>query len=278
MFFKDWRWPHASKPDFDNPFEQVEYNKPSFSAFGAKSFKGQCGSHLPSIEDLLSRSRLRGVPRLALVVIALGCLIAFLFAVSRCIPATARTGFEVLDQSSNEGSNTVASLSIDTSKTDATGSQSLFVHVVGAVCSPGVYELSSGSRVIDALEIAGGPKKNASLASVNLAREVADGEQILFPTLKEVESGEVAASAFISSGVDSLGNLNSSGTAQKKVNINTAAADLLDTLPGVGPSTAEKIIADREANGAFANPEDLQRVSGIGEKKYAQLADLICVS
>ena len=62
-----------------------------------------------------------------------------------------------------------------------------------------------------------------------------------------------------------------------KVNINTASAEQLDTLPGVGESTAQKIIADREANGPFSSPEDLKRVSGIGDKKYAELADLITV-
>ena len=140
----------------------------------------------------------------------------------------------------------------------------IVVHVSGAVASSGVYELPEGSRVSDAIDAAGGMVDDASEDALNLARGLVDGEQVVVPTVEE-HMQELQAAAD--------GGASPSG----KVNINTATAEQLDTLPGIGESTAQKIIADREANGPFASPEDLKRVSGIGDKKYAELADLITV-
>lgn len=142
------------------------------------------------------------------------------------------------------------------------------VHVSGAVAAPGVYELAEGSRAADAIEAAGGAAEGAAADALNLARVLSDGEQIVVPTAEEHAQQQQAAA----SGVGVSG-----GAAGGKVNINTATAEQLDTLPGVGESTAQKIIADRETNGPFSSPEDLKRVSGIGDKKYAELADLITV-
>lgn len=140
------------------------------------------------------------------------------------------------------------------------------VHVSGAVAAPGVYELEEGARVADAVELAGGFLEGAAENALNLARVLNDGEQVVVPTAEEHAAQQTAAEA--SGGAAGVGG---------KVNINTASAEQLDTLPGVGESTAQKIIADREANGPFSSPEDLKRVSGIGDKKYAELADLITV-
>lgn len=140
------------------------------------------------------------------------------------------------------------------------------VHVGGAVAEPGVRELEEGARVQDAVEAAGGFSEDAARDALNLARVLVDGEQVVVPTLEEVEAA-VAAPAGVS-GAAGAGGL---------VNINAATAEELDALPGIGPATADKIVADREANGPFAATEDLKRVSGIGDKKYAQLADSICV-
>lgn len=140
------------------------------------------------------------------------------------------------------------------------------VHVSGAVAAPGVYELEEGARVADAVELAGGFLEGAAENALNLARVLKDGEQVVVPTAEEHAAQQAAVES--AGGTASLGG---------KVNINTASAEQLDTLPGVGESTAQKIIADREANGPFSSPEDLKRVSGIGDKKYAELADLITV-
>ena len=137
----------------------------------------------------------------------------------------------------------------------------LRVHVGGAVAAPGVYDLAEGARVLDAVEAAGGFAEGAARDALNLARTVSDGEQVVVPSEADIAAQEAA----------------SAGGASGKVNINTASATQLDTLPGVGASTAEKIVADREANGPFKTVEDLKRVSGIGDKKFAALADAICV-
>ena len=139
------------------------------------------------------------------------------------------------------------------------------IHVSGAVLNPGVYELPEGSRANDAIEAAGGASEDAVPDALNLARVLSDGEQIIVPTVEEQERLEEAAVA--GQTLDAGG----------KVNINTATVEQLDSLPGVGESTAQTIIADRKENGPFGSPEDLKRVSGIGDKKYEDLADLITV-
>ncbi|WP_302389837.1 ComEA family DNA-binding protein [Eggerthella sinensis] len=146
------------------------------------------------------------------------------------------------------------------------------VHVGGAVAEPGVRELDEGARVQDAVDAAGGFAEGAARDALNLARVLVDGEQIVVPTLDEV-----AAAASGGAGESGTATLQGATTAGGKVNLNRATAAELDALPGVGPSTAEKIVADREANGPFGTVEDLKRVSGIGDKKFADLADLVCV-
>ncbi|MBC2890534.1 ComEA family DNA-binding protein [Gordonibacter massiliensis (ex Traore et al. 2017)] len=142
------------------------------------------------------------------------------------------------------------------------------VHVGGAVSAPGVYDLAEGARVLDAIEAAGGFDDGAARDALNLARAVSDGEQVVVPS-----ETDAAAAAQGSSAAGEAG----SAAAGGKININAASAAELDALPGVGASTAEKIVSDREANGPFKTIEDLKRVSGIGDKKFAALADAICV-
>lgn len=139
----------------------------------------------------------------------------------------------------------------------------IFVHVSGCVANPGLYELSESSRVADAIEAAGGLLPEAQPDAVNLARALFDGEQVIVPSLQQ-EGGGVQS---FESGAVSPG----------KININTATAEELDGITGVGPSTAEKIVADREENGPYLAIEDLKRVSGIGDKKFESMRDEICV-
>jgi len=139
----------------------------------------------------------------------------------------------------------------------------LVVDVSGCVAAPGVYTIDEGGRVVDAVTAAGGALDEADTSSVNLARRLVDGEQIHIPS-----ATEAAALSSSSGGTDASGAL---------VNINTADAEALCTLDGIGETTAGKIVDDRTKNGPFVNKEDIMRVSGIGEGRYAAIEDRICV-
>lgn len=154
------------------------------------------------------------------------------------------------------------------------------VYVCGAVRSPGVVALPQGSRVADALELAGGATARAELAAVNLAAKVADGQQIVVPERAAAGSGAAAARAVSGAGGVGAGGSSAAAGASAPgapVNINTASLEELDALDGVGPSTAQKIIDYRTANGPFAAVEDIMDVSGIGEAKFAAMRDSITV-
>ena len=140
------------------------------------------------------------------------------------------------------------------------------VHVVGAVAAPGVQRLPAGARVVDAIEAAGGAAADADLARVNLAAALVDGQQVV--VLRPGEAPPLAAGA-------PGGGAGAAGASAEGalVNINTASAAELDELPGVGPTTAEAIIAHRDRNGPFISVDDLLDVRGIGEAKLEQLRD-----
>lgn len=137
----------------------------------------------------------------------------------------------------------------------------VYVHVSGAVGHPGLYRLADGARVVDVIAAAGGMTADADQAGVNLARRLTDGEQVRIPLLGETPTEGAGAGA----------------GADGRINLNTADAAALDTLPRVGPAIAERIIQWRETNGAFTSVDDLLAVPGIGEKMLAGLRDLVTV-
>jgi competence protein ComEA len=145
------------------------------------------------------------------------------------------------------------------------------VYVCGAVKSPGVVRVPAGARVADALALAGGPEVRAELAAVNLAAKVVDGQQIMVP-----ERGATVA-AGSSSGAGSPAASGSATAPGAPVNINTASLEELDSLEGVGPATAQKIIDYRLASGPFKVIDDIKNVSGIGDAKFAAMKDSITV-
>lgn len=139
------------------------------------------------------------------------------------------------------------------------GGASFFVHILGAVERPGLYGVREGDRVIDAVAAAGGFTDAADQAQVNLARFLVDGEQLYVPAVGEIPAGAAGV------------------TPQGKVNINTADAATLETLPRVGPAMAARIIDWREVNGRFATIDDLMSVTGIGQKTFDGLKELVTV-
>jgi competence protein ComEA len=141
----------------------------------------------------------------------------------------------------------------------------LLVHVAGAVRRPGLYRLRDGSRVADAVRRAGGARARADLALVNLAAPVADGQQVLIPLRGEAGGGVATAPGSTAAG---------SAPAQK-VHLNSATLEELDTLPGVGPVTAQKILDYRTEHGAFQTVDELDAVSGIGPARMAEIKPLV---
>ena len=143
---------------------------------------------------------------------------------------------------------------------EAAPARKLVVHVVGAVRSPGLYRLDEGSRVDDAIRKAGGPRRKAALELVNLAAPVADGQQVVVPTHDAAGEVGVGSSAAMPGG---------------NVHLNSATLEDLDTLPGIGPVTAQKILDYRAAHGAFQSVDELDAVPGIGPARLAELKPLV---
>ena len=161
------------------------------------------------------------------------------------------------------------------------------VHVAGAVHRPGVYRLVNGSRVDDALRRAGGAKRNADLAAVNLAAKLEDGRQVLVPVRAAPAAG---GSAVASGSAGARGSAAGTGAAAgggaagagagapaAPINLNTATLEQLDTLDGVGPGIAQRIIDYREQHGGFRSVAELGEVPGIGDKRLAALTPLVTV-
>lgn len=142
---------------------------------------------------------------------------------------------------------------------------SVQVHVAGAVKKPGVVTLDGQARVVDALDAAGGTKKNADLTQVNLARVVKDGEQIVVPEIADDAGANAQQAAPGAAGSGTGTAAGPAAGAGQKININSASAAELENLPGIGPVTAAAIVAYREEKGPFASVDALTEVSGIGE-------------
>ena len=157
--------------------------------------------------------------------------------------------------------------------------KTMVVYITGAVKTPGVYELKENDRVNDVITLAGGLVKGSASEYINLAAPIQDGIHVHIPFESEIESGkaeQIAAQG--AAGSTASSNLGMAGEAKERlVNLNTATASELETLSGIGPATSAKIIDYREKNGPFKTIADLKNVSGIGDKKFEDLADKVCV-
>jgi competence protein ComEA len=147
-------------------------------------------------------------------------------------------------------------------RAEAAPTQKLLVHVVGAVRKPGLYRLDEGSRIDDAVRAAGGAKRKADLQAINLAAPVADGQQISVPLRGRGAGGAKADGA-------------PGAPGGEPVHLNTATLEELDSLPGIGPVTAQKILDYRTEHGAFASVDELDAVPGIGPARLAELKKVV---
>ena len=174
-----------------------------------------------------------------------------------------------ITQSSEEDASDAVSQETETCEAEEaqTEEETVCVHVCGAVNDPGVYYLEAGSRVHEAVEMAGGLSSDAAEEYVNLAQVITDGEQIYIPTLEEAQEQGLEIGSSSSSDEDESG----------LININTATSEELQSLSGIGQAKAEAIIAYREDNGDFTSIEDITNVSGIGESTYEKIKDQITV-
>ncbi|MCD8365749.1 MAG: helix-hairpin-helix domain-containing protein [Clostridiales bacterium] len=171
-------------------------------------------------------------------------------------------GSSLTESEEDPGEDSPAGTAEDTS--------AIFVYICGAVNSPGVYELASGDRVYQLVELAGGMTEDAAQQSVNLAQTVEDGEMIYVPTVDESAGETTAANGSASAA-------GSEDADSSKVNINTATAAELTTLNGIGDAKAAAIVAYREEHGAFTSAEEIMQVDGIAEATYNKIKDDITV-
>ena len=210
---------------------------------------------LDTLEKMHSKLSLADLGKPALIGIAALVIMVAVLAGRNLIGTATATEFEL--------SSDASSIEETASDGGSHKTETLFVHVSGCVANPGLYELEEGSRLASAIEAAGGFTEDAACDSVNLARRLEDGEMVVVLPM--------------SAGSGANEEIPEVKTASSLININTATAEELEQLPGIGPSTAQKIVSDRMANGSFKSPDDLKRVTGIGDKKFETISALICV-
>jgi len=197
--------------------------------------------------------------------LSLVILVVALATMNQTNPVAQHSGFSVFSSAAPVGSGGSADIG-DSGSTESGPpklEQTLLIHIVGEVVTPGVYQLNSGARVLDAVAAAGGFTKKADQSSINLVRPISDGEQIIITPKGANGSG------FSEAG----GGAGDSGST--KININRATAQQLDALPGIGPTLAARIVDYRNANGGFDAVSDLGQVAGIGVKLLAQIVPLV---
>lgn len=218
----------------------------------------------------LDRPRLALYVALALVV----CLLGARYLVAQASSPAAGRGEANAEAAGNaahgEDAPDGASPSVRVGRADG---GRVIVHVAGAVRRPGVYRLAAGARVDDALRSAGGARDRADLTAVNLAAKLEDGRQVLVPE----RAAAARASAPGAAGAGAVAGPGAAAAPAAPINLNTATLEQLDTLDGVGPGIAQRILDYREQHGGFSRVEELGEVPGIGAKRLATLTPLVTV-
>lgn len=168
--------------------------------------------------------------------------------------------------------------SVENGGTDNEEENKILIHITGSVKAEGVVILNSGDRIIDAIEAAGGEKEDADLSKLNLAYILQDGEKLYVPSINDTEEKVyVTAENGENVIIEGAGNTDKVDEKKETVNINTATKEELMTLPGVGESTAIKIIDYRKSNGKFQKIEDIKNVPGIGDSKFQNMKEKLSV-
>lgn len=187
---------------------------------------------------------------------------------------------EEVDISSSDLENNIE-MQEETKEKQEFSDDRILVHISGAVNKEGMVELKINSRISDAIDKAEGVREDASIEDINLAYKLEDGMKIHIPTKQEKEENKKEEKTYITteSGIETIQEKNTEEvkTKNNKVNINTATQTQLETLPGIGPSTAIKILEYRKEKGKFKKIEELKEVSGIGEAKFNKVKELISI-
>ena len=180
---------------------------------------------------------------------------------------------DAIENTNNEEIENVLEV-VPTNTIEETEEKNIFVHIAGCVQKEGMLELSSNSRIADAIEKAGGLTQDADLSDINLAYILEDGMKIYIPNQNERQENNE-----ITENIPNTATMQIQDTNKKQdvININTATQEELDTLPGTGPATAIKIIEYRKEKGKFKQKEEIKEVSGIGEAKYEKIKEYISV-
>ncbi|MFX4285121.1 helix-hairpin-helix domain-containing protein [Janibacter sp. G349] len=223
-----------------------------------------------------------GVSRQAIVGVALVVAVAVAMLAGRTVlarqdaapqPVTTSPAGAVAASGEPDGEPTTAPAGASATPGAAPTTAGVTVHVVGQVRRPGMVTLDAGARVADAIEEVGGATRRADLDGVNLARLLVDGEQVVVPKPGETPPAGAPSAAGTPGGAPA----GAAPAAGAPVNLNTADLATLETLPGVGPVLAQRILDWRTEHGSFTAVEELGEVSGIGDKIYAQLAPEVTV-
>jgi len=217
----------------------------------------------------ISRAQIATYVVLALVVVVLGVRFMQRQQPSSAVPG----GAGAAASSASSGASGSTATAVRVSRAPA---QTSVVHVAGAVRRPGVYRLPAGARVQEAVRRAGGARRGANVNGINLAAKVVDGQQVVVPSRTPSGSdGPAAAAGAPAEGSGPAGAAAAGAVPGPPISLNNATAEQLDTLDGVGPATAQKIIAWRTQHGGFRSVADLGQVPGIGPKKLAALRDRV---